>query len=210
MRKIQAEHTVQLSSMQDQVSRLTGKLEELEYGQRSRFSGAPSSVPGAISPAPGELIVLPSNQLQPPPPIVPVQALEQDEASVRGATEEAPRRFAEGLAKVRQGRFEDAIPLLQEAVNLSYGSDGSAHALFWLGVAGDGLGDNKRALAAYSELVTKFPKSKRTPLALLRQASVFIRLNDSRTAKLTLQKLIAEFPKSAEAQQAKTKLKDLR
>lgn len=201
IRKLQAEQTVQLSSMQDEVSKLSGRMEELEFGQRNR-------VVGSLDTLQRDLTAL--QQRVPPPPIVPVNALEQDEASVAGATEEAARRFGEGLAKIRLGQYEQAIPLLQESVNLSYGSDGSSHALFWIGVAGDGLGDNKRSLAAYNELASRFPKSKRAPLALLRLASVFIRLNDSKTAKLTLQKLIAEFPKAAEAAQAKTKLKDLR
>ena len=71
------------------------------------------------------------------------------------------------------------------------------------------MADNGKALAAYHEVVTKYPKHQRAALALYRQALVFIRLKDSKTAGLTLRKLIAEFPGSSEAAQAKEKLKDL-
>ena len=51
-------------------------------------------------------------------------------------------------------------------------------------MAADGLGDNRRALAAYGEMIADYPKHPRASLALLRQGSVFIRLGDVNTARL--------------------------
>ena len=82
--------------------------------------------------------------------------------------------------------------------------------LFWQGVAFDGLSDNRGALKAYSEVVSRYPKSNRAPSALYRQSLVFVRLGDKKTATLSLRKLLDDYPKSPEAAMAKDKLKELK
>jgi TolA-binding protein len=57
-------------------------------------------------------------------------------------------------------------------------------------------------------VLAKFPKSGRAPLALLRQGSLMIRLGDAKTAKVVFKKLVADYPKSAEASRARERLKE--
>ncbi|MCB0321217.1 MAG: tetratricopeptide repeat protein, partial [Bdellovibrionales bacterium] len=145
----------------------------------------------------------------PPPPIVPVLALESDEVLATKLPAEISRLFTNALLRIREGNFAEALPLLSEAEGLSVGRDWAPILVFWSGVAEDGLADLKRALATYHRMVQEYPQHPRSALALLRQASVFVRLHDTDTARLTLRKLLQEFPGTSEAAQAKERLKKL-
>jgi TolA-binding protein len=90
------------------------------------------------------------------------------------------------------------------------GTDRAAVPLFWEGVAFDGLHDDRQALRAYAEVVSRYPKSQRAPSSLLRQASVLVRLGDPKAARLSLQKLLDDYPRAPEAAIAKDKLRDLK
>ena len=126
-----------------------------------------------------------------------------------GLSTEAGRFFSQGLTQLRRASFSEALALLQEALASSYNTELYPYLLFWVGVCNDAMGDNRSALRAYHELTSGYGKHLRTPLGLLREGSVFIRLRDSASAKLTFEKLIADFPNSEEATLAKARLKDV-
>ena len=201
IRTLQAEQTSEISSLQNQVRGLSGRVEEIEYLQRARLGTDISALKQNIS------------NLQrrvPPPAIVPMPVLEADEdAAQRNPSPEVGKPFGEALQKIREGSFEEALPLLQQAYEKSYGGDGAAETVFWRGIAYEGLGDNGKALETYGHLVTAMPENKRKALALLRQGGVLLRMGDKRTAGVTYRKLISDYPKSPEAQQAQAKLKEL-
>jgi TolA-binding protein len=201
VRKIQAEQTSQISSMQADLRALSGRIEELEFSQQRRLGTTLDTLQQSM------------NDLQrrvPPPAIVPASILEIDEGEVLGLDGENLRLFHEALSLVRLGKFQESIPMLQSLADAGYDQPWAVYPLFWLGVAFDGTSETRRALSAYSDISGRFSKHDRAPVALLRQASAFIRLGDSKAARLSLQKLIAEFPKTPEAAQGRERLKGLR
>ena len=202
LRSFQAEQTSEVSTLQTELRRLSGRVEELEYLQRARLGSDISTLKQNIS------------NLQrrvPPPAIVPAAVLDDDDAMAqRMSRPEVAKALGEALAKIREGSFADALPLLEEAYAKNYGEQGTVEIVFWEAVAFEGLGENRKALEAYGQLVTAFPENPRKKLALLRQAAVFVRMGDKHTAELTLRKLIGDYPKSSEAQQAQERLKSLR
>ena len=199
IRAQQAEQTTQIGALDARLRELAGVVQELQHSQRV---GSPVVPAGSVAVAPA------SQQL--PPPIVPLATLEADEMFAAGlARPAAGRAFLEALAGIRGSRFSEALVALQRAQEQNLQDEGSAQILFWKGVCHDALGDNRRALAAYGELISTFPKHPRTALGLLRQGSVFVRLGDVGTAQLTLQKLIAEFPQSPEAGVARQRLREI-
>lgn len=202
VRASQADQGARLDSIQTELRELQGRIEEVEHGASAAVGGDLPQIKKDI----GNL-----SRRIPPPAIVPVSALEQDEILSNDMPAEIGTPFAQALQKMREGAFDEALPLLQESFDRAFASDSvfAPQLLFWSGVAQDGLGDDKNALKAYHEFMTRFSKHQRAPLALLRQASVFVRLGDSKTAKLTLKKVVADFPKTSEAFQAKEKLKSL-
>lgn len=220
LRSFQAEQTAQISALTSELKGINGRVEELEFNrnraQNSALLGSAPSPQGGLVPfgsegkAPVGFAEAQPNQPKPvPPPIVPVQELEQDEQMTAALSSEAGRLFYQGLSQLRRAAFSEALALLQEALASSYNTELYPFLLFWVGVSNDAMGDNRSALRAYHELTSGYGKHQRTPLGLLREGSVFIRLRDSASAKLTFEKLIADFPKSAEAAQAKVRLKDV-
>ncbi|MBN8551192.1 MAG: tetratricopeptide repeat protein [Deltaproteobacteria bacterium] len=200
IRSLQATQTTQIAALENQMRQLVGRLEELEHSQNSRLDTDLSALKSDLS------------NLQrrvPPPAIVPAAALDEDEASVSKLPEDMVAPMGEGFRALRLGSYQEAVSHFKEAYDYSYGKEPSALAGFWLGVAYDGLGNSREALGAYHGVASRFPKNRRTPLALLRQGSVLVRMGDSKTAALTFKKIIAEFPKSSEAERAKERLKDL-
>ena len=200
IRGFQAEHTTQISEMQNQIRALSGRLDEIQHTESSRIGSDLTTLRDDLSNL---------KRRVPPPPIVPVSALEADEVLAGSLPPETGKLFSDALQEVRQGSFSGSVPMLRSALDQSYGRDWSANILFWLGVSYDGLSDNRNALASYNEIISKYSRHSRTPLALFRQAAVFVRLGDTQTAKLTLKKLISDYPKSPEVSAAKERLKTL-
>lgn len=200
IRNYQAEQTTQLESLRSEVRDLTGRLDMIEHSQTSRIGSD-------ISNLKNDLTTL--RRRVPPPKLVPEGPLEADEVLVSSLPDEVGRLLNDSLQNLREGNYEVAVPALRSALDESAGKDWSANILFWLGVAYDGLNDNRNALASYHEIVSRFGKNPRAPMALSRQASVFLRLGDKSSAKLTLKKLIADYPKSDEVALAKDRLKNL-
>lgn len=201
VRTFQAEQTSELESIRNELRGLVGRVENLEYLQRAQLGGSPTALTDNVN----------SLIKKDPPAIVPVATLNEDEAyAATLPNTEVGKTFMSALQLIRDGRFQDALPLLQEAYDRNGSAEGSVHLLFWRGVALEGLGDNRRALETYGAIVAMPTGQTRKALALLRQGSVFIRMGDSRTADLTFRKLINDYPQSVEAEQAKQRLADLR
>lgn len=199
VRKLHAEQVAEMSAVNRRVRMLAGQLETLQYTQKRTLGGGLQNIQQDLADI---------RRRVPPPPIVPVEELEQDERELADLPEQSRWFFQNALERLRLGSYGNALKNLEELRLQSIGREHEPLVMFWIGVANDGLGDNRAALAAYHDLATRFSKHPRAPLALLRQASVFIRLQDSATAELTLKKLIAQYPGTPAAQQAKSKLKD--
>lgn len=201
MSAFQQEQTETINSLDSQVKLLSGRLEELEFGQHKRMGGDLNALKEDISAL---------RKRVPPPTAVPVAELEADEVWANQLPAETAQIFMDALGALRDGRFADALPLLQSAAEQADSDDKAGVVLFWQGVAYDGLSDNKGALRSYAEVVARFPKSVRAPGSLLRQSDVLMRLGDKATAKDSLKKLIKDYPKSPEAHVAKERLNALK
>ena len=146
------------------------------------------------------------------PKIVPAKALEEDRKWVNQQSADSSSglaMFGRGLNALSKGDYRQAAPLLENASQGAPAADWGAASRFWLGMTYELLGDDTKALRAYHQVVTGAPKHRRAPLALQRQAEVFLKLNDRSTALLSLKKLVNDFPKSKEAEAAQQRIKQL-
>jgi TolA-binding protein len=201
LRSLQAEQTESLQSLDSQLKLVAGRIEELEFSSSRRIGSDLTALKDDLSALRKRI---------PPPPGVPTAELESDESWAKNLNDETQRLFLDSLGMIREGKFADAISLLENASEQSQGTDKAGPILFWLGVAHDGLIDNKGALRAYTEAISQYPKNHRAPSSLLRQSDVFVRLSDKKTAQLSLRKLIDDYPKSPEVLEAKERLRQLR
>ena len=136
LRSQQAEQTSQLAGLQADVRSLQGKFEELDYSQKQKIGSEVSTLKDQLSNL---------KRRVPPPAIVPADVLDSDEAFARTLSEDTALRFTEGLTAIREGNFEQAISVLQTALDVSGNEPQSGNILFWLGVAYEGAGDNRNA-----------------------------------------------------------------
>jgi len=201
LRAYQREQTDTINSLDAQVKALSGRLEELEFTQNKRVGTDIDSLREDLSSL---------KRRVPPPAIVPASDLEVDEVWANSLVPETGRIFSDALLRLREAKYDDALSLLQNVVEQLEGSERVAVAIFWQGVAYDGLGDDRGALRSYSEVVSRYPKNPRAPSSLLRQGEVLARLGDNKMARLSLQKLVEDYPKSPESSRARERLKELR
>lgn len=197
---LQAEQTTQIAALQSKMRQLYGRLEELQYIQEKEVGGGLASIREDISTL---------RRRVPPPSLIPPAELQEDELLADRLEPEQSRIFRNALVRLREGNFPQAIPVLNRALNESFGQDWNVNVLFWVGVAYEGINDNKRALSVFNDLVTSHPKHPRAAAALLRQAKIFVKLNDKQTAELTLKKLLAEFPKTRAEAEGRELLKNI-
>ncbi len=189
LRRLQADQTTVIASIRSDIRELVGRLDELEHSQTQIqvFKDDINKIESRL----------------PPPEGVPLSELNAD---MRQAEKNGDREFLSSLMMIRSAKFADALSSLESYIK----SEGpSANSLYWLGIANESYGYLEKALGAYHESASTFPKHSLAPAALMRQSDVFIKLSDKDSAKLTLQKIIASYPKSTYASLAKSKLKIL-
>ena len=203
VRVVHAELTSRIDGVETQARQVTGKVEELEYSQTSQIGG----IDGDVGSLKQELSRL--GKRIPPPALVPLIALEEDEGRVVAYGGEDSRYLSNGLTRIRTGSYTESLSLFRQLLNISQNRDLAGRALFWVAVSEEGLGNHTGALQVYHQFSQLYSDHPRLPLSLLRQASVFLRLRDTDTARLTLHKLIAQFPSSIEAREAQVKLANL-
>lgn len=191
MRSFESEQTTEIANLRAELRRLTGKTEEIEFSQSQRLGTEFDSLKQDLSSL---------KRRVPPPANVPLIPLEEDENL---ATRYVAQPFSDALLRLREGNYSEALTLLQSIGNSM--PEIATNVLFWIGVSYEGLGEYKNALASYNDLVTGSPKHRRASLALLKQASLFEKIGDSKVADLTLQKLVNDYPNSPEAAQVKQK-----
>jgi len=193
VKSMQSEHVTSITELQTDVDRLRGQIEVLEHNR-----GAGSSAVAQLEERVSTLL-----QRVPPPKGVPVYALEEDQGkgltSGRIALSSAYRnRYNRGLDLLREGNYNAALPLLESCLDDMNTPEANGTILFWIGVTLGQLGEDKRALRAYNDVVIRFPKSTRAPSSLLRQAKLFEILGDTTTAKIMYKKLKTDYPNARE------------
>ncbi len=144
--------------------------------------------------------------------IVPLAVMEEDRASLSTLDVNSieSKNFEFAFAHLEQNQFANAWRALEELTGVSLNSSWQAKLIFWKAICFEAMHEEKKAVSLYNELQANFHKEERAPLALLRQASLFLRLNEKDLSKLTLQKLVKDYPRSKEALQAQSRLKEMR
>jgi tol-pal system protein YbgF len=85
-----------------------------------------------------------------------------------------------------------------------------SNAQYWIGVSYFNLKDYNKAKATQQELLKRFPESAKAPDAMLSIATVQQETGDVRSARNTLEDLIARYPGSEAAAKGRTRLTQLR
>lgn len=209
LRRFQAEQTSDVSALQKRLREMSGRLEQVEYSgsslQNSRGlrSRAPSNTGRTtqVSPVVRDSAPLPS--------LVPRAEYQTDIDLLNQLPPTVSRPFGDALSKIQTGAYRAALPDLRKAIDYNYQDTMVPNFLFWVGFCHQQIKQYTDALAAFHDVVSRYPKHERAPMALLYQADVFVLLKDKGTARVTLKKLLVDYPRTRAASRAKSRLKGL-
>ena len=179
--------------------------------------GAPTAAAGAATASLG-----PANSESAPAaapaqiPAVPGwhSALDQELAAAGNNSEAGSRIYRDGLIDMKAGRYAGAVGKFQ-AFQRAHPKSSlaepaeyfSANALFEMGPRDPS--NYNQAILQFNDLAMRYPKGRFAAGAQLREAQAFLRTNDSLDAKLTLQKLVRDYPGSSEAAAADAMMKSM-
>ncbi|MGE0518028.1 MAG: tol-pal system protein YbgF [Candidatus Binatia bacterium] len=173
---------------------LERKVQELE----ARLATNPTPAPGYIG---GEGLPTPT-----PLPRVPGSAAAPLAMARELQSSVLPEAYRRALELFRDGQTPQAIQAFRDFLRANPKSPLAGNAQYWIGEGYFAQGDYNRAVIELNEVLVKYPQSDRIPAVLLALASAFQKQGDNLDAKLVLQKLISEHPKSEEAQLARQQL----
>jgi tol-pal system protein YbgF len=163
----------------------------------------PTEVPGAAAavqpPAPSPVPNLPRTEAA-------NIALRREDRQPPSAANDAYRK---ALQSYRDGQTTQAIQQFRDYLRANPKSDLADNAQYWIGESYYSKSDYNRAIIELNEVLLKYPQGDQVPGALLALATSFSNSGDKIDAKLILQKLISDHPKSEEAEIGRQQLQAL-
>jgi tol-pal system protein YbgF len=148
-----------------------------------------------------------------------IASLEKDLDDIRKKAAEAPAKevqltpealYQKGLDTFKEGNPQKARELLTKFVEQYPNHELAANARYWTGETYYTEKMYEQAILEFEKVIKNFPGKEKVPAAMLKQAMAFKELGDVTSARYVLKKLVADFPQTAEAGLAKTKLKELK
>ncbi len=186
-----------LDEIKSEMTRLNGRLEDLERAGRSAAHDDKSK--DELKALENRIIELEKSQAD------LIEALKKFETSAQTNRDPA-ELLAKGKQALDEKKYDAAIDHLSAFLKIPKAKN-QEEVFFLRGEAYYGAKHYKKAIVDFSKFPEKFTKSKHMSLALLRIGQSFDALGMKDDAKGFYQELIEKFPKSAEAKTAKKKAK---
>jgi tol-pal system protein YbgF len=118
--------------------------------------------------------------------------------------------YMKGLDTFKAGDMPAAREIFTKFLEQYPQHDLAANAHYWVGETHYSEKSYEPAILAFQEVIKNYPLKEKVPAAMLKQAMAFSAINDAKSAKYVLKKLVESFPKSAEATKAKELLKEMK
>ena len=118
--------------------------------------------------------------------------------------------YLKGLDLLKVGEVAAARDQFTRFLEQNPKHDLAANAHYWIGETYYTEKSFESAILSYQEVIKSFPGKDKVVAAMLKQAMAFNEINDPKSAKFVLKKLVEGFPKSEEAKKAKDLLKDIK
>jgi len=135
-------------------------------------------------------------------PELPEKSKEKEKVSKRDVKD----IYIEAYQAYQADQLEDAREKFQAILRNYPENEYSDNARFWIGESYYKEKNYEGSILAYEELLRKNTQSDKVPSAMLKQGLAFYELNDKKTGRIILEKLIERFPDSKEAALAKKKI----
>lgn len=223
---------MKVQTLTTEVQVMTGRLEELRYFSEKSLKELTESKNALIAqvkeleiavnelrqkharsePAkPHQYESIPTTERQKPPEDVKKAEEKPDEPEKTEKEEKVPERevkdvYMEAYQAYKANQFEKAREKFHAVLRDYPENEYSDNARFWMGESYYKEKNYEDAILAYEELLKKSLQSDKVPGAMLKQGFAFYEMNDQKTGRIILEKLIEKFPDSKEATLAKKKI----
>ncbi len=194
LRGLQADQTIRISEMDQQIRQLTGRLDEVQHLSQGKTQAIEKSLEQL------------GNRL-PPPSGVPEDLFSNDEQKISKIEGPAADLFRRALQTLRSGDFKGAQSNFNAFASQNPGTAFTDNALFWSGLSSMKLGEYDQAVVSFSEVYQKYPAEDMVAPALYFMGESLFALGSGSDGVLTFQKLIDEHPDSEYANKAKSRIK---
>lgn len=118
--------------------------------------------------------------------------------------------YQKGLESFKAGDMPGARTQLTAFIDKQPQHELVASARYWIGETFYSEKNYEQAILEFQEVIKQFPKKDKASAAMLKQALAFKALNDVKSSRYVLGKLVQDYPKSEEAKRARVLLKELK
>jgi len=188
-----------VKALKDRIAKLEGDLSSM---QATAAAGPPAGAVEGAGAAPVALA---------PADIVPTwpDELDQEVMAASNSRDQGVKVYRQGLTAMKEANYSAAVVKFANLQKTYPKSPLVEPAGYFAANALYELGRYDQSILQFNDLVMRYPKGKYASAALLRQAQAFLKLNDRIDARLTLQKLVADFAGTTQATAGNMLLKDL-
>lgn len=118
--------------------------------------------------------------------------------------------YQQGVDLAKAGDTQKARDLLLRFADKNPNHELAANAHYWIGETYYTEKSYDLAILEFEKVIKNYPDKGKVPAAMLKQAMAFKAIGDGKSGKYVLNKLLENFPHSAEAATAKAKLKEMK
>ena len=118
--------------------------------------------------------------------------------------------YLKGLDLFKNGDMPAARENLQKFIEQNPNHELIANAHYWVGETYYSEKTYESAILSFQEVIKNFPDKEKAPAAMLKQAMSFQAINDLKSAKYVLKRIVDSYPKSEEAKKAKELQKEIK
>jgi len=193
---------VEVKDVQLLYERLDGRLKQLEISMQQLQQQAGNG-PAAVKPP----HMAGGATTTPPADTTPQKKETPKTIATPGAREKA--FYDDAYAVFKRGDYSSARKKFTKFITAFPQSTFRVNALFWIAECSYKEKQYEEAIIKYDQIITKYPHNPKIPSALLKQGFSFLMLGDKTDGKIILEKVIADYPDSDQAEIARRKLKVL-
>ncbi len=206
-RQPQASLASDLTAMQRELAQMRGQMDETAHSlknadQEGQAKAERATLGDRLAKVEG-LLGIKAAAATPGAAATPETAKKDEKPSDKQMYETAATLYQKKQFDAARSTWENLLATYPKS---AYGASTS----FWIGETYYSQKRFEEAILAYNQVIKKYSKSQKVPAALLKQGLAFSALGDKRTAKIVLNKLAKEYPKSSQAKIAKDYLKKMK
>lgn len=190
IRALRADSQTRLQEISDNVQALNNQISD-SYQRKPVYARAPEDNLTAPAIAP---VSQAADSTKPAPAMTPAQ--------LKGIYDNA-------YLDLSRGNYSLALIGFRDYLTKSPESELSDNAQYWIGECSYAQRDFKKAVEEFKKVEVTYPKGDKVPASKLKIAYSLLQLEDRAGARDELRDLVARYPNSEEASQARSKLQSL-